>query len=829
MPEKFQSRPLFDSVSIFQDGVNGSLSPLLIPKTQLAAATNVSVRGGFATERPPFYKRDIDYPSPEIQEAIEQGLFQGSTYYQPDSGPQSLIAAISGRIFQFTILLDTVTAREITPATGGFDVTITKVWMWQSENYVIITDGQTLPIFFDGTSSRRSFGSTVVLANATAATGNVPEIGGSVDLTLTAPYTGELNIPVLFNGFFYQTAPAGSTYTVKLTTIYSPVAGSLPTGTSVNIEPQNRGYLEFTTTIPAGTYNPSVDYAFLHLTAAYAPTGGDYVLQASSGTWRQYDERSALTSGKDVAIRLNGIEPTLVFTAGTPVQVTGSAPTVLIGKTTAPFVIPPAGGSVNVQLDTPWTGATNTIVFAGGVQFFLEGVPPAAPGTTLTVINLNDPGAPNPYVFAPSLPINSVPELPAGRMGAYGHSQNWMSLVDGLSFIASDVSRGPSGTPANNFRDSVLKVVDSTFIGGNFAISGAGYVINSMTFTANLDVSLGQGPLQIGTAAGMFSCIAPFDFANPPSDSPIVAESLKGYGPLNQDATINANSDILFRSNAGLGSLILGRREFNSPQNWGNTPISEEMTQVFNLDTRSLLFYGSAISFDNRKFDTVSPQAGPQGVFHTGAVMTNYSPVSTLRGKQPPVYDGVWVGLNVLKYDKGIFGGVERAWAWTYNVALSKIELYELMPSGDLHFDNGTTRIRWEMETASLFGSDVKKPGERMRLTYGEIALGDVIGSVRVEAYLKADVGGCWTPWHTFEICSGNAGEPQYFPRLSLGETPAKTCDPILDTPLRDGYTFQVKLVFYGHCKFIRGDFEGLTIPQPAHARPICDADCPTT
>lgn len=817
---------LYDGVSLFSGGMDSDKNPLLLEKSQASFISNGTVRGGFLTDRPPVYLRTITWPSEEVRLAVEQGLFQGSVYYQPDSGPQSLIASISGRLFQFTIVDNTVTAREITIPGDPNPATVTQVWMWQSENYVIVQDGLSLPIFFDGVSSRRSFGPTVIYNNTTVAVFTPPPIGESVAVTLTAPYTGPYNVPVLFHGAFYQAvANATASYTVKLTTIYSPTAGPLPADTEVVIEPQNRGYLEFTTTVPAGTYNPAVDFAFLHLTAVYPVGGGDYLLQDSGGTWRQFAERSASSSGKDAAIRLSGTYPTMVFTPGTPVQRVGSAPNVLIGKSINPIVIPAAGGSVNVELDGPYSGAAGEIVFAGGVQFFIEAVPPPAAGTTLTLINLTDAGA---ATLAISLEVFSVPELPAGRMGAYGHSQNWMSLVDGLSFIAGDVSRGPSGTPAYSFRDAVLKVVDSTFVGGNFAISGAGYNITSMTFTANLDVALGQGPLQIGTPVSMFSVLAPFDFTNPPTSGPIVAESLKGYGPTGQNSTINANSDIIFRSNIGDASFILGRRDFNTATNWGNTPISSEMTRTIALDDQTLLAYGSKVVFDNRLLSTSSPQPSPQGVIHPGATAMNLDPVSSLRGKEPPVYDGLWTGPNTLKYDKGIFGGVERAFAWSYNVPLSKIELYELMPTGDLHFDNGTTPITWAFETAALFNGDVKPIDVMASLRDGEMALGDVVGSVRVAVSYRADnfeknpTESCWTPWHSFSICADRAGVPQYFPRLGLGEPSARACDAILNTPARDGYAFQVRCVITGHATLIRLRLAAVTVPTPKFAPPIC-------
>ncbi len=102
-------------------------------------------------------------------------------------------------------------------------------------------------------------------------------------------------------------------------------------------------------------------------------------------------------------------------------------------------------------------------------------------------------------------------ELPPGRMGAYGRGRNWFSLTDGRQFIASDITGGPSGTQAENFRDAVLHITENAFLvgGGNFAVPGSIGDIRAMLFTSELDVSLGQGPLLVVTPNVTFSCQAP--------------------------------------------------------------------------------------------------------------------------------------------------------------------------------------------------------------------------------------------------------------------------------------------------------------------------------
>lgn len=220
---------VFDTVAAFPDGMNAGVLPSQLPRTQLAYATNATVRGGYAEPRPLVRRIALNYGGDGVlQSRVTDGRFQGAGYYRSDSGVGSLVASIGGRLFQFTPGATTADVREITiahntivqvgfavPALGA-NVTITvlstvnlaanyeikigtrnyvivsvdsatvltvenvddpgplvaagavltfwdvnpasrtKGWMWQAEKWLIVNDGQSVPIFFDGATSRRS-------------------------------------------------------------------------------------------------------------------------------------------------------------------------------------------------------------------------------------------------------------------------------------------------------------------------------------------------------------------------------------------------------------------------------------------------------------------------------------------------------------------------------------------------------------------------------------------------------------------------------------------------------------------------------------------------
>ena len=57
--------------------------------------------------------------------------------------------------------------------------------MFQAEKWLIVTDGtQSLPIFFDGVSSRRSIGNNQAFLTITAASGPVPGLPVNAQVTL---------------------------------------------------------------------------------------------------------------------------------------------------------------------------------------------------------------------------------------------------------------------------------------------------------------------------------------------------------------------------------------------------------------------------------------------------------------------------------------------------------------------------------------------------------------------------------------------------------------------------------------------------------------------
>jgi hypothetical protein len=154
---------------------------------------------------------------------------------------------------------------------------------------------------------------------------------------------------------------------------------------------------------------------------------------------------------------------------------------------------------------------------------------------------------------------------------------------------------------------------------------------------------------------------------------------------------------------------------------------------------------------------TASPQTSANGTYHGGLISMDFDPVSNLRQKLPPVYDGLWTGINTLQLLQGRINGTQRAFAFTFNLTTGKIELYELFRSGAVPFDNGRIPMLTTMESPVMFNKDVKPLTELIRLEDGEIYIQDVIGVVGIEVQYRPDFYPGWTTWRKFSVCSQNS------------------------------------------------------------------------
>lgn len=398
---------------------------------------------------------------------------------------------------------------------------------------------------------------------------------------------------------------------------------------------------------------------------------------------------------------------------------------------------------------------------------------------------------------------NKVGDLPVGTVLTYGLGRIW--VAKGREFAAGDIVNGDEILG----RANVLKFTENTYLaeGGAFALPMQSGSVTGMIFTANLDASLGQGELLIGSARGIASVNVP-----PDRDTwknlqyPVQRISALEYGPLSHESMVLVNSDVFYRARDGIRSFVIARRDFGT---WGNTPISKEMARVLDLDSQGLLNFVSAVNFDNRYLITVSPVKVTNGCYFKGLVALDFDLISSMGRKAPPAYDGLWTGINPTKILKGEFEGEDRCFVFHRNDdeenelwEISKTERFDTTPEGE-------RRIKSFIETRSF---NFETVNQIKKLQTADVFFDNVVGEVDFDVKFRPDQYPVWTDWASWSeeaiykkcpttgcLTLGNY-QPQFRPRMRLPQ-PSDACEESTGRPLRFGYEFQGRIQWTGFAR----------------------------
>lgn len=396
------------------------------------------------------------------------------------------------------------------------------------------------------------------------------------------------------------------------------------------------------------------------------------------------------------------------------------------------------------------------------------------------------------------LPVGSGPMT-------YGMGRAWVARGD--QWIAGDlVGNTESGTRQWGYRDSVLKQTENQYLtgGGSFSTPLQTGDITAMEFIANLDTTLGSGDLLIHTPEAVYASTLPFDRTQWAALTfPAQRIGLMGSGAAGQWAIANINGDQFFRAQDGIRSVVMARRDFAT---WANTPVSREVEPILTKDADELLKYGSMVGFDNRLLTTCSPVATDHGVWHDGLIALDFDPSSTLGGRLPPAYDGLWTGVRVLQVLAGTFNGQKRCLAFSLNGA-DQIELWELTKAE--RFDEGEARIPWEWESRAF---TFKQPTDYKELLKGDMWISELWGKWDLTLKFRDDDFLGWVNWMTDSeeavIQNDAPGEPVtygpgYRQRIAFGQPP-DTEDSQNMKIHRQGNDFSVRMEMLGYAEINR-------------------------
>lgn len=407
-------------------------------------------------------------------------------------------------------------------------------------------------------------------------------------------------------------------------------------------------------------------------------------------------------------------------------------------------------------------------------------------------------------------------ELPSAGAMVYYQGRIWYAIF--RQYTAGDIVMGPSGTAPYNLRDSILKVTENPLaIGGDgFAVPSQAGNIRALQYAANLDSALGEGTLFIFTRKQVYAMDVPVTRTNwiaaTNSNQPLQRVVQRTNGGVSDRSIVAVNGDLFYQSlDPGIRSLFSALRYFNQ---WGNTPISNNIQRALAFNDRSLMRFSTGIEFDSRLYQAILPEQRAQGVIHRGIAMLDFDPITVLGQKGTPNWEGLHEGLDVLQLFNGDFGGRERAFAVVVSRDDDSIQLWEL--TNDLRFDNVDTRVRWYVEFPHFTWGrefDLKK------LDGGELWLDKVFGWVDVKVYYRVDANPCWQLWHVTKFCTSrntceDVNNPVCYPEsghcesgkfpVTLPVPPLAPCSNTDSRPMNIGHQFQVKVEVTGWAR-IRG------------------------
>lgn len=412
-------------------------------------------------------------------------------------------------------------------------------------------------------------------------------------------------------------------------------------------------------------------------------------------------------------------------------------------------------------------------------------------------------------------PFNEIPA--AGPMDYY-MGRLW--YANGRQYAAGDiVGSQASGSPAYNFRDSILKNTENplSLAGDAFIVPTNAGNIRALKHSANLNTSLGQGQLYVFTRKQIYSTDVPptrTEWAN--LTQPLQRVAQIDYGSVSDRAVVAVNGDLFYQSIDGVRSLTLAVRYFDQ---WGNVPISRPEDRVLRFNDRSLLRFASGINFDNRLLQTVVPFQTAVGVAHQGVIPLDFDLLGSFGDRLPPAWEGLYEGLWFLQLLEADFGGLSRAFAFVVSKITGNIDLWELTTQDrfDSEVNNDGDRVSWYFESPAYTWGD---PFLLKELDGLELWFDKMLGTVQFMVEYKVDQSPCWIFWHAWKQCDAkdcredveSLSCPAYpvqpycegFKATVTLPAPPESCELNNARPTTQGYQFQVRITIKGWCR-LRG------------------------
>jgi hypothetical protein len=417
-------------------------------------------------------------------------------------------------------------------------------------------------------------------------------------------------------------------------------------------------------------------------------------------------------------------------------------------------------------------------------------------------------------------------EVPLGRMMGYGNGRLWVA-INTNEVVAGDIK--------TKIFQSELKFTETQYFQGG----GAFYFPTEITGLRFLPSSgaAGYGSLAVFGLERTDMVRADIAYRDLWATMPgFIQPLLLSTGSIGQYGICEVNQDLYWRDgDGGIRSIRTAiADETGGP---GLTPLSQEVSRITEYESVSRLPNCSAIYFGNRLIMTASPFINKYGqTSFRDLIALDFSPISSMRGKSFPSYDGEWDGLLFDLLLTGKFNRQKRGFVISTDYD-GQNRLWEFVEGQetDTFYTCAGTAVLTESAVPMIAEYPVRAWGnatEPKELQRCDVFLSDIEGGCTVAVYFRPDNSQRWIFWDRIEVCANvtdpEGTTPHVWKNLLGQERPQiKTFsitderNLLTDKAQKIGFQFQIRTVVIGKAKV-----HGINVyAQPINQTQFADRD----
>ena len=405
--------------------------------------------------------------------------------------------------------------------------------------------------------------------------------------------------------------------------------------------------------------------------------------------------------------------------------------------------------------------------------------------------------------------LQDYQRVPKGAAMAYTHGRLFVAVnyvfepithdvsdnVGRIGFVASDVIK------AHRVSD-VIKFTEENYYneGGRFNLPTESGRITAMSAQRNVPSGTGEGPLIVSAENGMSAYqVNALRTEWNKIDIGQVLFVERGLGAASANSFVNLNSDIVYRSFDGIRMMSTTVTDTQSA-GYSSRTISGEVSGLLSSDSYESVLLSSASIANNRVLFTCEPDLSNKTF--KGLISFDLNPVSTIKGNNPPLYDGVWTGLHVHQVISAVYNGNNTHFVFAKDESGGNKLFYINEDSTEDEIIQLATRKRPPVRiyTGQKLFQD---PWRLKHLKYAEFWFDDIRGQLDISAYYKPDGYAFWCPMKSGTIVSDFTGSPRRENKIRLSIDEDET-DSLLKTSLDRGYGFEFCFEWTGHARMTK-------------------------